>query len=117
VLVITWLVVIVNNHELPVPEGIVMTASYYGSELQGHKMANGERFNPREMIVAHKRLPLETKLLIVNPDNNKRVIATIKDRGPYVAGRNLDVSTGVKKKLDLEMGKRGTALVKVYVLE
>lgn len=95
----------------------MMTTSYYGSEFQGRKMANGERFDPREMVVAHKRLPFETKLLIVNPTNYKRVIATVKDRGPYVAGRNLDVSTGVKKKLGLEMGKKGTAPVEVYILE
>ena len=52
-----------------------------------------------------------------NPINSKRVIVKVKDRGPYVAGRDLDVSEGVKKELGLIMGKKGTAPVEVHILE
>lgn len=114
-LIVTWLALSVNYDPAP-PEGIMMTTSWYGYELQGQKMANGERFDCRQMIVAHKELPLGSELLIVNPENGTRVKATVKDRGPYVANRDLDVSIKVAKTLDLKMGKRGTAPVEVYVL-
>lgn len=104
------------NYDPTPTEGIMMTTSWYGHELQGQKMANGERFDCRQMIVAHKELPLGTGLIIINPENGAKVRATVKDRGPYVANRCLDVSAGVAKKLGLKMGKKGTAPVQVHVL-
>jgi rare lipoprotein A len=63
-------------------------------------MANGQRFNMHALVAAHKTLPLGTCLEIVNPCNGKSVRVTVKDRGPYIHGRDLDVSYRVAQVLD-----------------
>jgi rare lipoprotein A len=63
-------------------------------------MANGKRFDMRQISVAHRSLPLGTKVKIVNLRNRKSVVAFVSDRGPYVRGRSLDLSWGAAKKLD-----------------
>ena len=55
--------------------------------------ASGEQFNPSAMTAAHKTLPLGSKVKVTNPKNGKTVIVRINDRGPYIAGRCLDLST------------------------
>lgn len=59
---------------------------------QGQMTANGEVFNPSEMTAAHKTLPFNTRVKVTNPRNGKTVIVRINDRGPYIAGRCLDLS-------------------------
>lgn len=54
--------------------------------------ANGEQFDPNAMTAAHKTLPFNTRVKVTNPRNGKTVIVRINDRGPYVAGRCLDLS-------------------------
>lgn len=54
--------------------------------------ASGERFDPNAMTAAHKTLPMGTKVKVTNPKNGKTVIVRINDRGPYIAGRCLDLS-------------------------
>lgn len=72
-------------------------ASWYGRELAGHKTASGERFNPNGYTVAHKTLPLGTRLRISH--GGRSVLARVNDRGPYVRGRSLDLSHGVAMNL------------------
>lgn len=55
--------------------------------------ASGERFNPNALTAAHKTLPLGSMVKVTNPANGKTVTVRINDRGPYVAGRCLDLST------------------------
>lgn len=55
-------------------------------------MANGEKFNKHALIAAHRTLPLGTTVKITNLKNNRSVIVKIKDRGPYVAHRDIDLS-------------------------
>jgi rare lipoprotein A len=86
-------------------------ASWYGPGFAGRPMANGERFRPLAPVVAHRRLPLGTKVLVRNLRNGKVARATVKDRGPYVPGRILDVSQGVARKLGME--RQGLAMVEV----
>ena len=69
-----------------------MTASWYGPHFHGRKTANGEFFNQMAFTAAHKKLRFGTLLRITNPRNNKSVIVRINDRGPYVRGRELDLS-------------------------
>lgn len=76
-------------------------ASWYGKQFHNRRMANGERFNMFRLTCAHKYLPLGTKLLIKNRKNGKKVIVTVKDRGPYIRNRVLDLSYGAAKKLDM----------------
>jgi len=68
-------------------------ASYYGTE-SGSQTASGARFVPSAMTAAHRSLPFGTKVLVTNKSNGRSVIVTINDRGPFVGGRVIDLSTG-----------------------
>lgn len=72
-------------------------ATWYSS---GRVTANGERFNPKALTVAHKSLPFGTVLRVTNLNNNKVVYVTVNDRGPYVYGREIDLSKGAAQRLD-----------------
>lgn len=74
-------------------------ASWYGSGFQGKKMANGKRFDLRKISVAHRSLPLGTKVRIMNLRNRKSIVAFVSDRGPYIRGREMDLSYAAAKKL------------------
>ena len=79
--------------------GQLVAASWYGSHHQGRLMANGQPFNMYADTVAHKSLPLGTRLTLTNPQNGNSVKVQVTDRGPYVAGRSLDLSYGAARKL------------------
>jgi rare lipoprotein A len=68
-------------------------ASYYGTE-SGSQTASGAHFNPGAMTAAHRTLPFGTKVLVTNKANGRSVVVTINDRGPFVGGRVIDLSTG-----------------------
>jgi rare lipoprotein A (peptidoglycan hydrolase) len=77
------------------------SASYYGTPQDGYGYssgklitASGERFYPSQLTTAHRTLPFGTKLRVVNQHNGKSVIVRVNDRGPYVGGRDLDLSYG-----------------------
>lgn len=65
-------------------------ASFYD---EGQLTANGETFNPDAMTAAHKTLPFDTRVRVTNPANGKSVVVRINDRGPYVSGRCLDLTS------------------------
>lgn len=67
-------------------------ASYYGYGA-GSQTASGARFNPNAMTAAHRTLPFGTKVRVTNKRNGKTVIVTINDRGPFIRGRIIDLST------------------------
>jgi rare lipoprotein A len=71
-------------------------ASHYGigDGYHGRTTANGERYNAYDKSVAHKWLPFGTRLRVTNQNNGKTVIVRVNDRGPYVHGRDLDLSYG-----------------------
>lgn len=71
--------------------GETCLASFYSDDSA---TASGEPFNQWAMKTAHKSLPLGTRLRVTNPANGKAVDVTVNDRGPYVAGRCLDLTTG-----------------------
>ncbi|GAA3808030.1 hypothetical protein GCM10022226_30170 [Sphaerisporangium flaviroseum] len=64
-------------------------ASFYD---EGQMTANGERFDPNAMTAAHKTLPMGSKVRVTNPRNGRVVTVRINDRGPFIAGRCLDLS-------------------------
>lgn len=103
-----------ETHEKPinVVRTYITTASWY---KHGKLTANGERFNPYGLTVAHRTLPFGTKLRLTNPQTQKTIIATVNDRGPYIRGRNLDVSLGCAYRLG--MYDKGVIRLKVEVLE
>lgn len=90
-------------------------ASYYGPEFDGRKTANGETFNNREYTAAHKSLPFGTMVKVTNISNNKFVIVKINDRGPFVAGRVIDLSRIAAEQLD--MIRDGVIDVKLEILK
>ena len=73
-------------------EEIISKASYYGAEHHGKFMANGKRFNMYALTAAHKHLKLGTSVKVTNTNNNKSVVVTITDRGPFKSHRDLDLS-------------------------
>jgi rare lipoprotein A len=73
-------------------------ASYYGNE-SGSRTASGARFNQNAMTAAHRSLPFGTKLRVTH--RGQSVVVTINDRGPFIKGRVLDLSTGAARALGL----------------
>jgi rare lipoprotein A len=73
-------------------------ASYYGNE-SGSRTASGQRFNQNALTAAHRSLPFGTKVRVTHRGSS--VIVTINDRGPFVRGRVLDLSTGAARAIGL----------------
>ena len=86
-------------------------ASYY---WEPQALASGGRFNPNAMTAAHKTLPFGTKVLVTNRNNGRSVVVTINDRGPYVAGRVIDLSRAAASAVG--MTGSGVAPVSVSVI-
>jgi rare lipoprotein A len=85
-------------------------ASFYGNE-SGSKTASGERFNQNAMTAAHRTLPFGTKLRVSHGDRS--VVVTINDRGPFVRGRVLDLSTGAARAIGLTGAGVGRVVAEV----
>ena|SRR6266581_4961736 len=73
-------------------------ASFYGNE-SGSRTASGQRFNQSAMTAAHRSLPFGTRLRVTH--GGQSVVVTINDRGPFVRGRVLDLSTGAARAIGL----------------
>jgi len=89
-------------------------ASYYSMKYQSKKTASGEKLNNYAMTAAHKSLPFGTKVIVININNNKTVVVTINDRGPYVKGRIIDLTQAAFSKI--ENVDKGIAEVKIRVV-
>jgi len=85
--------------------------SYYADKFQGRATASGVPFDQKKMTAAHKTLPFGTKVKVVNLANGRSVKVTINDRGPFVAGRIIDVSKKAAEKLGIT--KTGVANVEI----
>lgn len=90
-----------------------VVASWYGQYHHGRPMANGEPFNMYGPTIAHKEIPLGTKVLLENPETGQRATATVTDRGPYIKGRDVDLSYQLAQKLSLEKQGVGNLLLSV----
>lgn len=90
-------------------------ASYYGKQFHGKKMADGTPMDPNSNAAASKTLPLGTKAEVTNLETGKSEVVEIRDRGPYVDGRIVDVTPKTAEKL--EMKKDGVAPVEVKPIE
>jgi len=87
-------------------------ASWYS---KGRRTADGNRFNPDGLSVAHRTLPFGTMLRLTNPENGNTINAVVNDRGPFVRGKEIDVSRGGAKALGFFHS--GTAKLLIEVLE
>src|ERR1035441_4993721 len=74
-------------------------ASWYGKEFDGLPTASGETFRPEKISAAHRTLPLGTVVDVTNEKNGKTVRVRINDRGPFVAGRILDLSKAAAQEI------------------
>lgn len=89
--------------------------SYYAGDFHGKKTSNGEYFNMNDLTCASKSLPFNTILKVTNLSNGKSVNVRVNDRGPFVPGRELDLSKAAAIKLD--MIKSGTATVRIEIVK
>ncbi len=88
-----------------------MVASWYGKKFHGRLTASGEVYNMYAHTAAHKTLPFGTKLKVTNPENGRSVVVKVNDRGPFVRGRDIDLSYGAAREIGLI--HKGTARVRV----
>lgn len=86
-------------------------ASWYGGEFHGRKTANGEIFDTNLLTAAHRTLPFGTIATVTNLETGKSVQVRINDRGPFVAGRSIDLSKAAAEQIGLISS--GTAKVRI----
>ncbi len=80
----------------------IYTATWYGSEFHGQYTASGEVYNQNLLTAAHRSLPFGTLLKVTNNANGKSVVVRINDRGPFVRGRELDLSHKAAEELHIK---------------
>jgi len=99
------------------PGGHVMSglASWYGPDFHGRPTSSKEVYDMNDMTAAHKTLPFGTWVLVTNLDNGRSVAVRINDRGPFVAGRIIDLSYAAARMLGV-VGP-GTAPVRLELLD
>jgi rare lipoprotein A (peptidoglycan hydrolase) len=90
------------------------TTSWYGEDFDGKQTANGETYDMYADTAAHPTLPLGSIVRVVNTRNHRSQVVRINDRGPYVEGRELDVSYQVARKLGFD--QHGLAKVRLELL-
>ncbi len=89
-------------------------ASWYGPGFHKRATANGETYNENELTAAHKTLPMPSLVRVTNLENGRSIVVRINDRGPFVAGRIIDMSRRGAQLLGFE--QQGTAKVRVQIL-
>lgn len=100
-----------RDHQGFTQEGL---ASWYGKDFHGKKTSNGETYDMYAMTAAHKTLPLGVFVRVTNQRNGRQEVVRVNDRGPFVAGRIIDLSYSAAK--NLEVVGPGTAPVRIEAL-
>jgi rare lipoprotein A len=78
---------------------------------QGYRTASSEKFNPSAMTAAHRTLPFGTRVRVTNSRNGRSIIVRINDRGPFVMGRAIDLSSDAAQAIG--MGSSGNVSMEV----
>ncbi len=108
----------------PAPEAVAVgtvrstqlgIASWYGGYFHGRRTASGERYNQNAMTAAHRHLPFGTRVRVVNLSNGRSTIVRINDRGPFIRGRIIDLSSAAAGQIGLR--SMGISRVRVEVLK
>jgi rare lipoprotein A len=99
---------------LPAAPGNLETgvASWYGDPFNGRPTASGEIFDMHKLTAAHRTLPLGTVVRVENISNHQKVDVKINDRGPFVAGRIIDLAWAAGQQISMP----GIATVTLQVL-
>lgn len=87
------------NPEIEYVDRGMMKASWYGPRFHGRLTASGEPYDQMAYTAAHKSLKFGTLLRVTNTKTNKSLIVRINDRGPYIPGRQLDLSMAAAEEL------------------
>lgn len=90
-----------------------VVASWYGEDYHGRPMADGELYDMHANTIAHKELPLGTRVELKNPRTGQTATAVVTDRGPFIAGRDIDLSYGLASKLSLVDAGVDTLLMEI----
>jgi rare lipoprotein A len=90
-------------------------ASFYADEFNGRPTANGETFDMNSLTAAHRTLPFNTMVRVVDVGTTKSVVVRINDRGPFKDNRVIDLSFAAAKELGI-VGP-GTASVRLEILQ
>ena len=90
-------------------------ASFYADKFHGRQTANGETYDMNGISVAHKTLSFGTMLEVENLNNHRKVIVRVNDRGPFVRGRDIDLSLGAAKQLG--MVQDGVVDVRITIMK
>lgn len=93
------------------PDKTPAVASWYGADFHGRPTASGEIFNMHANTCAHKEYPFGTRLKVTHLANNKTAECTVNDRGPFISGRDIDLSYAVAK----EIGVIGPGTSRVFL--
>jgi hypothetical protein len=88
---------------------------WYGEPFDGQLTATGEVYDMYAATAAHPTLPMGSIVRVVNPRNHRSQVVRINDRGPFVEGRELDLSYEAARRLGID--QRGTAKVRLELLE
>lgn len=114
------------NHLLPILEKAEIikvepfktnaVASYYANKFHGRKTASGAIFDTEKLTAAHKTLPFGTKLKVTNLANGKSVVVEVNDRGPFVKGREIDLSRAAFMEITRDI-KYGLMRVDIEIIK
>ena len=106
----------VDSIGILIPFKIKAHASYYADKFTGRRTASGAIFDNKKFTAAHRKLPFGTKLKITNPTNQKWVIVEVNDRGPFVKGREIDLSKAAFREIAHNL-KAGMMHVDIQIIE
>jgi rare lipoprotein A len=90
-------------------------ASYYADSLDGNLTASGKPYDKSALTAAHKTLPFGSRLKVTNLANDRSVLVTVNDRGPFAKNRIIDLSRAAAEQLD--MIDAGVATVRIELLQ
>jgi rare lipoprotein A len=90
-------------------------ASYFSREIAGNRTASGERCDPDTLTAAHRTAPFGSRMRVTNLSTGRSVVVRINDRGPFRAGRVIDLSHAAAREIG--MHRSGTAKVSLALLE
>ncbi len=105
------LAAVAGGQDTVVQDGV---ASWYGADFHGRTTSNGEVYDMDAFTAAHRTLPFGSRVRVTNQENGRQVVVRINDRGPFVAGRIIDLSRAAATLLDM-LGP-GTVAVRLEVL-
>lgn len=105
----------IAQEEVNIEEWGTAIMSFYADFFEGRQTANGEIFSQQGFTCAHRTLPFGTLVALRSPATSETVVVRVNDRGPFIKGREFDVSEAVFEKLDNK--EQGLAKIEYRILD